>query len=75
MVDRIGDVLDTLNPALQVKRSRSGSQTVNFRDFGPRRDSGLLSVYDPSLRGYDPFIRGSLLKGSQIRPLVKGVAS
>ena len=28
--------------------------------------------YHPSLRGYDPFIRGSLVKGSHMRPLVKG---
>jgi len=27
---------------------------------------------DPLIRGYDPLIRGSHVKGSQIRPLVKG---
>ena len=30
---------------------------------------------DPSLGGYDPFTRGSLVKGLYLRPLVKGVAS
>jgi hypothetical protein len=31
--------------------------------------------YDPSLKGYDPFIRGSLVQGLYMRPLVKGVDS
>ena len=31
--------------------------------------------YDPSLRGCDPFIRGSLVQGLYMRPLVRGVAS
>jgi len=30
---------------------------------------------DPLIRGYDPLIRGSLVKGLYMRPLVKGVAS
>ena len=29
--------------------------------------------YDPSLGGYDPSIRGSLVQGLYMRPLVKGV--
>ena len=38
-------------------------------------DLARFWTYDPSLGGYDPFIRGSLVQGLYMRPLVKGVAS
>ena len=36
--------------------------------------SARFWTYDPSLRGYDPFMRGSLVKGLYMRPLIKGVS-
>jgi hypothetical protein len=38
-------------------------------------DLARFWTYDPSFRGYDPLIRGSLVQGLYMRPLVKGVAS
>ena len=38
-------------------------------------DLARFWTYDPSLRGCDPLIRGSRVKGLYMRPLVKGVAS
>ena len=48
-----------------------GRELSNFESLASAR----FWTYDPSLRGYDPFIRGSLVKGLYMRPLIKGVAS
>ena len=57
-------------------------QLYSFVGVGVGRELSILEIfdlarfwpYDPSLRGYDPLIRGSLVKGLYIRPLDKGVA-
>jgi len=48
--------------------ARGGTSPANILDLA------RFWSCDPLLRGYDPLIRGSLVKGSNIRPLVKGVA-
>ena len=53
-MDRIQRILNTLNPALQVKRSRSGSGVVNFGDF--RR--GEILAMRPLVKGLRPFDKG-----------------
>ena len=61
-------------PQIQLYRSKG---------VGLGRELSFLEIFDvarfwpcdPLIRGYDPLIRGSHVKGSHIRPLVKGVAS
>ena len=57
-------------------------ELYSFIGVGMGRELSIFEIfdlarfwpYDPPLRGYDPFIRGSLVKGLWMRPLVKGVA-
>ena len=58
-------------------------ELYSFIEVGLGRELSFLDIfdlaifwpYDPWLRGYDPSIRGSLVQGLYMQPLVKGVAS
>ena len=54
VADRIGHVLNTLDPALQVEMIRSGSGVINFGDF---RLGEILAIR-PLVKGLRPFHKG-----------------
>ena len=58
-MDRIQRILNTLNPALQVKRSPPGSGVIIFGDF--RR--GEILAMRPIVKGLRPFYKGVTRKG------------